>query len=77
MERVPEDLSTSELLEHLPPIKHAPILKELGRLGLESFKLRYALTTPTLPNGIVDHEKLVANVSALVSSDYRWRAPFF
>ena len=73
-----DDLPTSNILERLPPVEHAPILYELGRLGMRKFKATYAIETPTHPDtGIVDHKKLVENVSALVSTDYRWRAPFF
>lgn len=77
MERVFDDPHANTLLERLPSIEHAPILEKLGELGLRKFKEQYAIPTPTLPNGIVDHQKLVENVSELVSSDYRWRAPFF
>lgn len=78
MEGTFDDISTNTLLERLPPIEHAPILSKLGQLGLRRFKDIYAIETPTHPEtGIVDHEKLIENVSSLVSSDYRWRAPFF
>jgi hypothetical protein len=77
MEGLHDDSHTSSLLERLPPIEHAPILEKLGSLGLRKFRDEYAIPTPTLPNGIVDHQKLVEDVSALVSSQYRWRAPFF
>lgn len=72
-----EDPPSNTLLERLPPVEHAPILEQLGRLGLRKFKDIYAIPTPILSNGIVDHQQLVENVSELVSKDYRWRAPFF
>lgn len=72
-----EDLSTRSIMEHLPPIDKAPILEYLARLGLKKFKEEYAIPTRTYENGIVDHTKLISDVSALVSDDYRWKAPFF
>lgn len=77
MEGIFDELPSRTILEQLPPIEHAPILEKLGELGMRKFQMQYAIPTPTFENGIVDHEKLVANVSALVSKDYRWRAPFF
>lgn len=77
MEQMFDDPPTSTLLDRLPPIEHAPILKNLGKLSLRAFKNKYAIPTPTFPNGIVDHQKLIENVSALVSDNYHWRAPFF
>lgn len=77
MESAFEYQSTASILERLPPIEHAPILEKLGSLGLRKFKELYAIPTPTLSNGIVDHQQLVKDVGGLVSSDYRWRAPFF
>ena len=71
------DLSTRRLLDKLPPVRYAPILQHLGRLGLENFKKFYAIPTPTHENGIVDHKALIARVNELVSPEYRWRAPFF
>ncbi len=77
MEGLHDDAHIPSLLERLPPIRHAPILEKLGSLGLRKFKEEYAIPTPTLENGIVDHQRLIEDVSALVSDDYRWRAPFF
>jgi hypothetical protein len=77
MERAFDDPPASTLLERLPSIEHAPILEKLGELGLRKFRDIYAIPTPVLANGIVDHQQLVENVAALVSKDYRWRAPFF
>lgn len=77
MESTYDDIPTSSVLERLPPIQHAPILEALGRLGMRKFKEQYAIPTPTLANGIVDHQQLIEDVRGLVSSEYRWRAPFF
>lgn len=71
------DADTHTLLEQLPPIKYAPILRHLGHLGLKRFKDLYAIPTPIHANGIVDHTALIEQVSAFVSPEYRWRAPFF
>ncbi len=72
------DLSTHELLDRLPPVEHAPILDQLGSLGLIKFKELYAIPTPTDEStGIVDHVKLMHEMGKLVSKDYRWQAPFF
>jgi hypothetical protein len=77
MEQMFDTSPANTLLDRLPPIEHAPILKHLGELGLHAFKDKYAIPTPTFPNGIVDHQQLIADVSALVSESYHWRAPFF
>jgi hypothetical protein len=77
MESTFDDVHTGSILERLPPIEHAPILEKLGALGMRKFKENFAIPTPILANGIVDHKKLVDNVRNLVSSDYRWSAPFF
>ena len=71
------DADTRTVLEQLPPIKYAPVLQHLGRLGLEQFKSLYAIPTPIYTNGIVNHTVLIEQVSAFVSPEYRWRAPFF
>lgn len=71
------DTDTRTLLEQLPPVKYAPVLRHLGHLGLQGFRDRYAIPTPTYENGIVNHTALIEQVSAFVSPDYRWRAPFF
>jgi hypothetical protein len=70
-------LSTPELLNRMPPIEYAPILAELGGLGLKAFKEKFAVITPTYENGIVDHVGLMHEMGKLVSPDYRWLAPFF
>ena len=71
MEGIFDELPSRTILEQLPPISHAPILEKLGELGMRKFKDKYAIPTPTFENGIVDHEQLVADVSALVSKNYR------
>jgi hypothetical protein len=72
-----EGMETRKILENLPPIDYAPILRPLGKLGLKKFRETYGITTPLLPNGIVDHNALVRQASELVSNTYRWQAPFF
>ena len=72
-----EGMETKRILEDLPPVAYAPILRPLGQLGLERFRAEYGIDTPLLPNGIVDHEALVVAARELVSPDYRWSAPFF
>jgi hypothetical protein len=72
-----EAFKTASILEQLPPVSHAPILRELGSLGLTKFKELHAIPTPTHENGIVDHEALIREVGALVSRTYRWKAPYF
>ncbi|MDB5161573.1 MAG: hypothetical protein JWM52_81 [Candidatus Saccharibacteria bacterium] len=72
------NLSTHELMDRLPPVEHAPILDQLGSLGLIKFKEKYAIETPTDDEtGIVNHLKLMQEMGRLVSKDYRWQAPFF
>lgn len=68
--------STSELLEHLPPVEKSPILQTLARVGLEIFQREYLLDTPN-NYGVVDHDALITLMQAQVDSGYRWEAPFF
>jgi hypothetical protein len=73
-----EEFSTSNILEHLPPLEKAPILEKLATLGMRRFQNEYALETPVDPTtGVVDHEKLMELMRGLVDPDYKWQAPFF
>lgn len=72
-----EFLSQTELLDRLPPISKAPILEKLAILGLSRFRNEYAVETPVDEQGIVDHHEFMQLMNTLVSSDYKWKAPFF
>lgn len=72
-----EGMSSRALLDQLPPLGDAPVLERLAIVGLHRFRNEHAVDTPTLPDGTVDHDALVQNMRALVSPQYRWKAPFF
>lgn len=67
--------------DHLPPADAAPILKYLEpgphQIGWEEFRERFSIPTPVHPNGLVDYERLVYEVSSLVDPEYKWLSPFF
>lgn len=80
MERGVSHVSPSEhehRLDHLPPLRYAPILEHLRYMTLESFKDEFGIETPVNNDGTVNHTALIASVRALVKHKYQWRAPFF
>jgi hypothetical protein len=73
----PAEMLLEHRMEHLPPLKDAPILETLDRVGAEHFREQFAIETPTYKNGTVNHRALVEKVSRLVAPDYRWVSPYF
>lgn len=56
----------------LPSTHDAPILKDLGRLGVDRFMDRHAVETQTDARGFVDHGWLLSYIHSLVPRDHVW-----
>lgn len=71
------ELTTREVLEHLPSIEAVPILGHLARLGYERFYENYTIPAPVDDEGLVRPHELVRLVKDLAVPGYKWAAPFF
>ena len=71
------ELTTREVLEHLPSIEAVPVLGHLARLGYQRFYENYTVPAPVDDEGLVQPHELVKTVKDLAIPGYRWAAPFF